>query len=228
MPDNRKKVKAMNKHGKRKQRGPLALRLNWSPPPSHRVNFVATQTFSLSEPAAGAGGYKFFQLNNIYDVDATVGGPSAAGYAQYAALYGKYRVDRVRFRYNGYVVAGGVACGQVCVMPTGTNTVVPTPPSAWPIQRRAKCVHTVPTSSGSGALPVVIDVTYSMADLFGVSLAKYIAEDNYASATGTGPTNTQYCALTVYGISSTAIYTISGSVSVSFDVLFFNPLIVSP
>lgn len=76
--------------------------LNAGPMPPHKfVKMKYTQTFALGVGAGGIlGTQQKFNLNSIYDCDATGGGHQPSGFDQMAAFYHRYKVNGVRLKLH--------------------------------------------------------------------------------------------------------------------------------
>lgn len=199
------------------------LPLTYMPPPSKVVNFVSTYRFVTSEAGASTGGYTFLAINNPYDVLTAVGGPSPMGYSGMSTFYSKYRCDRVRVHVDGVVTGTANSVVECCLVPTPTNSTLPSSPENWRDSRMAVSRLTTPVNSASGSTIVKLDRQWNMWDLFGVSRAKYEAEDNYGAVTNGNPNNTMYCAITVYGWGGATAASFTGRYIVSFELLLHSP-----
>ncbi len=172
--------------------------------------------------------YFFLALNNPYDVLTAVGGPSPMGFSAMSTFYNRYRADRVRVHVEGMATGAANAVVECCLVPSPTNSTLPSSPENWRDSRMAVGKLTTPTASASGSQLVVLDRQWNMWDLFGVSRAKYEAEDNYSAVYNGNPVNTMYCGVTVYGWNSAAVTNFVGRYTVSFDILLFSPTAQSP
>lgn len=230
---NKKNNNNIKKQGSRsarqKRSGGSKLPLTFIPPQSKYVNFVATFRFAITEAAAGAGAYSMLALNNPYDVYTAVGGPSPMGWTAMTSYYNKYRCDVARVRIDAYASGSANAVVESCLVPLPTNSTLPSSPENYRDVYGAVSQLTATTNSASGARKVTLDKQWNMWDVFGISRAKYEAEDNYGAVYNGNPVNTAYCAYTVYGWGGggTAV-TLTGKYTVSFQVKLFSPVAQNP
>lgn len=220
------KSKRGGKGGRRKFRSPK-LPLTLVPPQAREVAFVATDSFAITESAAGTGATLILSLNNAFDVLTAVGGPTAGYFASISSMYRYYRVMTARIRVTAFVSGTSVTYAEACLVPLPQVTTISTNPKVWAIQRMATCKATTGISSASGAAPIILDKTYSIPQLFNVTKTAYLSEDNYRSVFNGSPANQMYCAITIFGVNST-VTTLAGKYTVSFRIRFESPAIQTP
>lgn len=219
------------KHGKSTKRSPKPMSLTSQPPFKGKVamiNFVASDTFALTESAAGSGAQFFLSLNNAYDVLTAVGGPSATYFSAVTTMYRYYRVLSTRLRLEVIPIASSNGLVTVSMLPSPMVAVVPSNPKVWHIQPNAYTKTSVSSAASSGGRTMVLDRMYSMAKIFGIKESVLKAESDYRAVFNGSPANQAYCSIGVFGINSSTAATISGRYTVSFKVMFESPVVQSP
>lgn len=192
------------------------------------VNFVATYRFTITESAVSSGAYFFLALNNPYDVQTAVGGPSPMGFSAMSTYYNKYRCNRTRVHVEAFAGGSAGTVVEACLVPAPTNSTLPSSPENWSSSYHAVSQRTTSVTSASGASKISLDKTWNMWDLFGITRSKYEAEDNYAAVYNGNPVNTMYCGVTAYGWNGGTAASLSGRYTVSFDVLLYSPTPQNP
>lgn len=227
-------MKKQQQQQKRKsKRGPRvspALPLAMVFPTTKQMTFVATFRIAITESAAGTGQFAFIALNNLYDVLSAAGGPATAGLSAMSSFYRNYRVDSARLRLEGVTAAAGTGVAiESCLTPTGITTTLSASPENWSIMPGAVSQITSSALSGSGKPNVLLDKTYDIPKLLGISRAKYEAEDNYSSVFNGSPATQVYVAMTTYGMAgATGAATLNGRYRVVMRATLYNPVAQTP
>lgn len=214
---------------RRTTRTRVPLPLTSSYPSNQTVRLVFTETFTISEASAGNGVVRAFRLNNAYDVDAAVGGTSAVGFAQYAAMFNNYRVLHTRVNVAG--VAGTPS--QVVLMPMPVLTVVPSPAkNTWAVQPYTTSTFALQATGGppatGGQYMVNLNWDVPLHKVFGIPKKQYEMDSDYAASVGAGPVNTANIWVGGYSMFGATVGSFGLRVTVSMLVRFFNPKLLNP
>lgn len=221
--------KRQNKSKQTGTRKSRSLGLTFNPPPSRSMTFVSTNAVDITETAAGLGNWKFLALNNLYDADFAAGGPATAGLSAMSTFYRQYRVNTVRVRLEGYVKCLNAGAVEVCMVPAPTTSTLSSNPAFWPMQRMACSAISTSFTNASGAQRIVLDKTFNIWEIFGVSRAKYEAEDNFSAVFNGSPAVQAYLALTVCGlVGAGGAASFQGRWRVAFDALLYSPVQQTP
>lgn len=187
-----------------------------------RVLLPWSWSSNLAEAAAGAGASYSFAINNCFDPNFTGAGSQPLGFDQYAALYGRYRVLKVRF---------AISCGNRTALPirvgyyTSPQSTLSADPNAWLIQNSSARMKYVGPNTGG---PAVVDLAgnAAMSTIFGVTNAEFEIEHDFVAATGAGPTRQAYLHLFIAGSSGT-IASMDYTVRLWMTTEFSNPVALS-
>lgn len=198
-------------------------------PSNQVVRLVYTETFTISESVAGNGVVRAFRLNNAYDVDAAVGGTSAIGFNQYAAMFNYYRVLHTRVSLAG--VAGTPS--QMVLMPMPILTSVPTPAkNTWPVQPYTASAYALQATGGApatgGQYMVNLNWDVPLHKVFGITKRQFITDQDYAAPVGAGPLNTANLWVGGYSMFGATVGSFGLRVTVSMLIKFFNPKLLNP
>lgn len=215
-----------NSQRKNNRRAPR-MRITTQPPLSkgrQRATLSFSGRVAATEAAAGTGCYNFFRLNGPYDPDVAVGGNTTLGLAAMTKLYRSMLVHRALVKADVSIWAGRPV-GMICLVPVPWQTVIPTNPLYWPIQRDATSVHTkdfAPTA-GAGESAASLTAIYDLPKVFNVSKQQYLDELDYATLTTGNPTKGAYVAVCAYSDSAVGVISLLGTMRISFDIEFFDP-----
>jgi hypothetical protein len=235
MPHNKKNQMKSNKMGNNKRGrrsghrpgvGPGAFTMG--PPASKKVRLVYSAGKALVESAAGLGGFNFYRLNSVYDVDTAFGSTATPGFAEWSAFYSNYRVWSVAVRAE--IVVGGLTgiptSATVCLVPNPLQATLPSSATSWPVQPGALHKTLVNNTSGGTNL-AVLQKRYSLPKLFRVTQSQFINDFDYSATTSSNPARQGYLALTVQGLNSSTGAALSAQMYFSFEVEFFNPILLA-
>lgn len=179
----------------------------------------------MTESAAGLGASKWYRVGGVFDPDQSAGGPSALGFNQYASLFTSYRVMAVRFCAMGTAGAtnpGGASFGMITLTPNPRTQVLPSDPALWSGEPMAIQAMVTPQNVG-GKNYFTLDKTFYPWDILRITRAQYMAEADYSSLVTTTPVKEPFLALSVNSVLSSAVFTMTALVTISYDVQFFEP-----
>ncbi len=163
-----------------------------------------------------------FALNGLYDPDITSTGHQPLYYDQVmGTVYSKYRVDKchVRMAFAAPTVAGLRVGYRLRNNSTGGITglnlghVIELPTTKWTI---------CPVQENHAEFNFTVDI----AEVFGVSRAKYISEEEYSGSTSANPTSLIYLELWVCDTTA-AGNTVLTTTELRFDAQCFERQTVS-
>jgi hypothetical protein len=222
---------AGNKRANRKNKRVVARLqppLQFRPMPNMRVSLLFRQEKLFSESAAGVGANNWYRINGAFDPDQSVGGPSALGFSNYATLYTSYRVLAMRIRVEGTIGAsvGGNHFACVTLMPNPRQVTAPSDPALWGGEYLSESKTLVYTSNG-GKNTFTLDKTFYPWEVLRITKDQYMTEADYSSLVTTTPVKECYVALGVNGIQSAATITLLAMVTISYEVEFFEPALLS-
>ncbi len=190
-----------------------------------RIRLTFCSKFGAIETAAGAGVYNFYRLNGPYDPDTSILSAATPGLSTYAALYSRMRVYSASIAVDGIASAAAEFTAMVSIVPTAFQTVLPSNPDYWPVQRLAvskpvppKLVVGGPAYTGNYSLKA----NYNISDVMNVTRAQYLDEADFSSLTTSNPTRQAYFAVCLSTRSSVPMG-IAFYVRISYDVEFFDP-----
>lgn len=193
------------------------------PPQSRRAVLCYSSPFSIAEGAAGAGTYRFYRLNSLYDVDTTVGSTATPGFAEWGQFFYNYRIWRTRFHLE--VTTSGGSSGsvtQVSLVPY-FSTTLPASTASWAVQP-GTVSKMVARSTDGGKNVVSFDRHYDLAKVLRITKRQYQVDMDFTGTVASNPTRQVYLAITGLGIGSTTAIAVTGVLRVAFEVEFFNPL----
>lgn len=206
---------------------PRAPPLTFRPMPNMRVNLVFKQEKGLVESAAGVGVLNWYRINGAFDPDQSAGGPSAIGFNNYATLYLSYRVMACRVRVEGFVSFPAVGnLATVTLMPNSRNVTAPANADLWGGEYGAAST-TVAALAAGGQNKVVLDQTYYPWKVARITKQQYVQDMDFASLVTGTPTREMYVALGVQGQLGGAIASLNAMVTVSYEVEFFDPVVLA-
>ena len=118
-------------------------------------------------------------MNSIYDTWAGTGGHQPYGHDTLATMYNRYKVLGCRVQL--VFTTPGAANDMICVMAPSSNTSSGmTGLQLYAVQEWPQSVCGILPSSGERRC--VLQATYDMATIAGVSKASYLAEEDYSAA----------------------------------------------
>jgi len=190
------------------QQRSLVVRLPWS------------WSSNLAEAVAGSGAVYSFAVNNAYDPNFTGVGAQPLGFDQYAALFSRYRVLRVRYEFTvGTRTAS--TCFRVGVVPSASSTLT-SDVNAWIIQNSATKYKWI-GNVASGTPVVKIAGTIDMPNILGVTRTQFETDMDFSGITSAGPTRTCYLHAFIVG-NSGVVASCDYTVALWMDVQFQSPV----
>ncbi len=222
MPNNKHKNRSSkNKKGKGKRARAQASLPLYTTTGRFAIREVLAfhQTGSLAEGAAGAGDFRTFRLNSIYDPDYTGTGTSAVGYSARALFFGRYKVLRARVSFRCWGSTGGNSLVGIMF---GGNTTLASNPALWAVEPNS---HSKMLQGNTGTTHSVVnfDMTVPMHKVLGISKKQFSIDLDYQSAFGSNPQLQAYATIWVFGQSAVP-QSIVYDVRISFDTEFSQPL----
>lgn len=222
MPSNTKsdmkQTKTKGKRNKQRNRGvPRTLQI--VPPAFSKVFPAYVHYGTLTENAAKSGNFHTFRLNSLYDPDFTGVGGTAIGYTNLAAMYGLFRVRRVRIVLRGFLTTTGTA--TIGLM-TGLSSTYTSVISLW--EAEPNCLSKIVQGNVGGARSIAeFDTTIDLPKVCGLRHGEFDLDQDFAHTVGTNPAKPVYLAVFVVGNSS-SIQTMNYSVRLVFETEVSNPL----
>lgn len=216
-----------NNNGKRRGQSVRALPLTQTLPFSatRRMNLVFPMNSYFNEASAGASVVKAFRLNNAYDVDPSVGSTATMALTAYAQFYTKYRVLRARAHLEGVVQNLGGAIATVVMVPTAEQSTMPSYAPSWPTLPHAKAATLGPIGSTTTSQKFVLDATWKMWEILGITEQEYRGEAEYAAPLNGSPTRQLYFQLGLFGQSPSTLSLVY-YLRLSMDVELFSPVLI--
>lgn len=215
MPNNNKL--SMKKKNKVRQRG-RAVVYRSPQEPSMRIALRYDAFGALSEASANAGAIYTFRVNSLFDPDLTSAGKQPLGFDQYAAVFNRYRVERVRFDVSFSALDNTVRSVRVGCYPTSSSTL-PSDPEAWPAQYLSRSqIRTWPygrVARFSGTIP--------LEKFFGIS-KKELTDVDFSAIPSASPVRIAYLHLYMSSILSGLTGTSSFVINLWFDTEFSDRL----
>jgi hypothetical protein len=160
-------------------------------PPRFTGKMVYVQAYTISI-VAGAVTTQTFRANSVYDPDYGGVGTTVAGYAQPAALYGRYRVPK----FTADIEFLNTSAQPVYVYAVGTteNTIG----TSFSVLTAQRNVWTKAIASKDGAAMVKHKVSFPIHRIYGVPKSQVMLEDDFAGLTGANPNNQVFFHCGVY------------------------------
>jgi len=202
------------------------LPLHMLPPRAKRVILTFTEAIVITESAASAGVFRTLRLNSIYDADTSLGTTTIPGFNEWAAFFSNYRVHSARIHLSA--IATGVASStmaEVTVVPRASFNVMPASAVVWPAMPYATS-KSIALYTAGGHNMITIDRQYRIPKILGITRAQYVNEANYSADTSSNPAFPVYCMVCIRGVNSASVATLTGTVRLSFEVEFFNPVLL--
>lgn len=201
--------------------------LVYVPPHARRVLLTWSGIGLVSETAAQSGGYHFYRMNSVYDVDTNVGSTSVPGFAEWGNFYANYRVWRTRVRITGSVYGGSTgSIATVALVPQAYTSTLPTSVETSLVQPFSKKMTISPVNNG-GTNIAVLDAVFNIPSVLHITRSQFLNEQNYSANTSSNPATQVYWAAVVQGLGTSSVVTFTYQVYQSMLVEFFNPITVS-
>lgn len=218
---------AKQKQGRKGKRNHVASPFTFKPIANMRINCLFVSEFSITEPAAGAGAFRFFRLNGAYDPDTAALSASAIGFNNYAQLFTSYRVVEVNVELRGVVCCDGpYSCAAVSLIPNSRQETLPANPALWGGMTDGLSTVVAPKADG-GHNVAVLRRRYLPHKLLKITKSQYSNEADYAALVSTNPVKQLFLAVCVNGISAGGVATLSGLIRISYKVEFFEPALLA-
>ena len=148
-------------------------------PPSMRRTVKYCQIDSITSGTGLLGTQQAYLMNSIYDTWGGVGGHQPYGHDTIATMYNRYKVLGCRVQLV-FTTPGGANDMICCMAPSSNTSSGMTGLQLYQVQEWPQSVCGILPSSGERRC--VLQATYDMATIAGVSKAAYLAEEDYAAA----------------------------------------------
>ncbi|AYP28762.1 MAG: putative capsid protein [Cressdnaviricota sp.] len=182
---------------------------------------MANLTYSESTyftSATGVPNVFVWNLNSVYDPNRTGTGHQPKGFDQYAALYSKYRVTKVK--YTVYLSNQTSYDSAVCVAPTNFLLSSSMPPDVMNEFPGAQFEYCPRVTVG---LPKELKGSVDLAKLTGRDSKSYLADDIYASDVATSPSELMMLNIAIQDVTGAQSVTVYYNIKLQYQVLFFDP-----
>jgi len=194
-------------------------------PNAVRKRFRYAETYAFTTGAAGiAGTQQAMGLNTLFDPNVTGVGHQPYGFDQFAAFYGKYRVDRVTVDvlWNTIGSTAEVACLHILQPPSGGITLTGvTTDRAAEIPQVLTCV----LSPSGNTRTQRIRFSCSCAELCGVSQQKYEDDPNYSALISANPSLLCYLNMAISSYSGSAGEAATAQVVIEFEAYMWERIV---
>jgi hypothetical protein len=170
-----------------------------------RVVFPWTRIIGYVEAVVNTGSTYSFALNSCFDPDVTGVGSQPLGFDQYSALYGRYRVIKVRYEVT--FISTSASYSNVGLY-TSPIAAIPADFNAWSVMNPT-AKHAVLGQAVSGTNKHVFSGTIDLATLFGITPPELRADQDFSAVIGANPTRLAYLHVWASGsavVASGAIY----------------------
>lgn len=193
-------------------------------PLGQRVTVSYAEPFTMTTGVSAFGTQQTMRLNSIYDPNQSGVGHLCYGHPNLAALYGKYRVDRVSWKIT--LTTPGAANDQYIAATMAPNTSGNLTGATLfnPIEDPSS---TVGLMSGNGDRRAVIYQTVDLHKLIGVSRAKYEADDTFSSGMSSNPAQIAYLNFATCCADGSSGVTAQALIEMHFDVWVYDRITVN-
>lgn len=187
-------------------------------PPSRRFRLAYAEKITLLEASANVGSSYFFSLNSLFDPNSSGVGAQPVGFDQLSAMYGQFRVWKVRVRLsfdNPFTTSSAMYSTFATFQP-----VVPANPSAWLCQPFGISKMVSPLG---GASSCVLERSYSIPAVLGLTKTQYQSDMDFVGTPSGNPTRQAYL---MVGAQSTTAGAVGGSnvyVQIEYEAEFSQP-----
>ncbi len=216
--DNKKTMSTKGTRNRKRTRGvPQTLQI--VPPAYTKVYPAFVHYGTLTEPAAKAGNFHTFRLNSLYDPDFTGVGSTAIGYTNLSAMYGLFRVRRVRVVLRGSLTTTGAATiGFI----TGLSSTYTSVISLW--EAEPNCRSKIVQGNVGGARAIAeFNTTIDLPRVCGLRHSEFDADMDFTHLVGSNPVKPVYLAVFVVG-NSASVQTMNFSLRLVFETEVSQPL----
>jgi hypothetical protein len=148
-------------------------------------------TASYTEAAAGAGVFRTFKLNDLFDPDFTGVGTQPVGYDQISNIYSRFRVLKVGIRV---LVMGLSSNAYVGVYPSSQSTL-PASFQAYADQPRGMSALVQ-----SGGPTRTFTMTANLWDIFAVTKPEYLNDQDFGHLSTSSPARPCYLQIWLQGL----------------------------
>lgn len=195
------------------------------PPTVRRKLRYADLHNDLQTGTAGIFGTQaVYRLNSLFDPYFTGSGHQPYGFDQIAALYNRYRVDRVSFKITFTNPSLGANINCACSIAPDTTSYLsardPSVPREWPNAMNA-------VLSYEGSRTATIQGSIDLHTLCGVPKVKYLSDDRYQGTAATDPSQIAYINIALSGVNGTAANFASTFVELEYEAVFFERITVA-
>ncbi len=194
-------------------------------PVSKRVLMTYASSNSWSEAAAGAGYVNFFRLNSVYDPDYTGAGTTAGGFSIWSGTFSNYRVNRVTVRFSGTATTTSGAFVRAVAIPLPQLSSLPSNPLYWQAIPGVDVADVAPNANGGNTL-FHLQRTYDLPKVLRITRSQYLDEADYTGTTSGNPTRQVFIALGFFGAGSASAASAAVLVQITYEVEWFNPLVI--
>lgn len=220
--NNRSKPKGQRRRGNRKTTGDtvrfaVATKNPLPFPERHRCVLSYSEVNKLTAPASTLTAFYYWQTS-LYDPRGSVGGHQPLYFDQLAAIYSRYRVDKVHYdvsfdvldaaAMSGVSGYGYFAAQKVTTFDGDVELLEERPYT----NRKAISLYTGPTMMKGTLIPHKV---------LGVTRQRYVDDDTFSAVVGANPTNMMFMTPYVWNQSATA-YSVSVRIKLSFECTFFE------
>ncbi len=223
MPKNMPVSKRTNRKQKRKQNDKTSQLMTYSPvPPAYKTYFAYNELVNLLEPAAAAGYYYSFQLNNVYDPNFTGTGGQPISFDQWAQMYSRFRVWHIDVQIE-FACNTNTPC-VVGAYPSPLSTL-PGSPRAWPLQIGAK--HCMLSYNTGGIANKSLRFSINPWVWLGLTKEQYMNEADYSHSATAGPSRPLYLHVWTFGGLYSTIANVACLVTMKFRTELSEPVSLS-
>jgi hypothetical protein len=160
-------------------------------PPRQTVTVSYSSTATLTEAAAGAGAYRTFTLNNLFDPDFTAVGTQPVGYDQLSNIYSRFRVLRVGIRVTAMGLSSNAYVGSY---PSSQSTL----PASFQAYADQPMARSALVQAGGPTTRFYLNV--NLWDVFGVTKEEYLIDADFSHLSTSGPARVCYLQTWIQGL----------------------------
>lgn len=203
-------------------RGSRPKRVMWPNVLNTKLKYTDVDTPALSIPSGDTRRSQYYVINGAYDVNPSLSSSTMPGFAEYAAMYHKYRVNAVKIKMEAVPAAtsGGVQLPVILGMhlDSGSVTLADWMETMQLLNSNSDSVSRLATPYQKTRLSMY----RKLGKLFGNSL-QYKADDNFDAATTSNPDSTMrgyVFALTADGDTAPAAIPVYVRITVTMYIRF--------
>jgi len=162
---------------------------------------------------------QLYRMNSVYDPDFSGIGRVGYGYEQLSKLYNCYLVTKLRWSIE---IPGTNFPMVYCVVPVNGNTTFTDIefPSECPFSKKG-------TTSYNGSVPFRDNRDKNLWTLTGVTLDKYLSDDQYRGIIGTNPNEGMYLHICTYNPNTSGVNR-TISVKLEYTTIWYDPILPTP